>query len=69
MNNHIVCSENFYRALARRVFCRLVKVKTVHDGTSDKSTSFIAKRLGGLMFIVDLSANTNEFIEILKDQY
>ena len=69
MNNHIACSEKFFRALARRVFCRLVKVKTVHDGTSDKSTSFIAKRLGGLMFIVDLSANTNEFIENPRDLY
>ena len=68
-NNSLVCSEKFFRALARRVFCRLVKIKKVHNMDSNKTTSFIAKRLGGLMFIVDVSANTDKLISNPRDLY
>ena len=68
-NNSLICGEKFFRALARRVFCRLVKVKTIHNGASSKSTSFIAKRLGGLMFVIDISANTDKLIDNPKDLY
>lgn len=69
LSNSIICNEEFFRALSRRVFCRLTKVRTVHNEQSKKTTSFIAKRLGGLMYIVDLSANTDKLIKNPRDLY
>lgn len=69
LNNNLICNEEFFRALARRVFCRLTKVEDVFDDNSDLSTAFIAKHLSGLLFIVDLSANIQKKIDNPKDLY
>jgi len=58
--NSIICNRDFFRALSRRVFCKLTKDDTKFDNNSELKTSDIAKKLSALMFIIDLSANLNE---------
>jgi hypothetical protein len=55
--------------LSSRVFCRLTKIDEKFDENSDLITSFIAKRIGGLLFIVDLSCDSNKIIENPADLY
>ncbi len=65
----LYCNKDFFRALSRRVFCRLTKIDEKFDENSDLITSFIAKRIGGLLFIVDLSCDSNKIIENPADLY
>ncbi len=55
-NGSLICSKDFFRALARRVFCKLTKEEEIFDNNSLLTTEFIAKHLSGILFIVDLSA-------------
>ncbi len=60
---HNIFNENFTglnpnifcRALARRVFCKLTKEENIIDDKSNLLISFVAKKLGGLLFILDNS--------------
>lgn len=55
INGSLICNRDFFRALARRVFCKLTKDNNIFDDNSNLTTSDIAKHLSGLMFIVDNS--------------
>lgn len=56
-NSSLICQRDFFRALARRVFCKLIKDNTIFDNNSKLTTEEIAKHLSGIMFIVDNSMN------------
>ena len=65
----IYCNKDFFRALSRRVFCRLTKIEEQFDKNSNLTTSFIAKHIGGLIFIVDMSSCTDKVIDNPADLY
>lgn len=62
INNSLICHRDFFRALARRVFCKLTKEDRTFDDNSKLTIGEIAKCLSGIMFIVDNS--TNEKIDL-----
>ena len=66
INNSIIENRDFFRALARRVFCKLTKEEQVFDEDSGLTRAFIAKKLSGLLFIVDLSSTDKIFDDFSK---
>lgn len=60
LNNSLIDDYTFFRSLSRRVFCKLTKDNTLIDLNCSLSVSDVAKKLSGLMFIVDLSATKVE---------
>lgn len=62
IHGSLICQRDFFRALARRVFCKLTKEDKIFDDNSKLTTAEIAKHLSGIMFIVDNS--TNEKIDL-----
>ena len=62
INGSLICHRDFFRSLARRVFCKLTKEDDIFDDNSKLTTAEIAKHLSGIMFIVDNS--TNEKIDL-----
>lgn len=62
INGSLICHRDFFRALARRVFCKLTKEDRTFDDNSKLTIGEIAKCLSGIMFIVDNS--TNEKIDL-----
>lgn len=62
INGSLICHRDFFRSLARRVFCKLTKEYDIFDDNSKLTTAEIAKHLSGIMFIVDNS--TNEKIDL-----
>lgn len=69
INSSLICHRDFFRALTRRVFCKLTKDNTVFDYNSNLTTADIAKHLSGLMFIVDNSLNEHLDISNNKQLY
>ena len=59
LNNSLIDDYTFFRSLSRRVFCKLTKDNTSILNCS-LSVSDVAKKLSGLMFIIDLSATKIE---------
>lgn len=68
-NESLICHRDFFRSLARRVFCKLTKDNTIFDDNSNLTTSDIAKHLSGLMFIVDNSLNEHSDTSNNKQLY
>lgn len=68
-DNFVRYDKDFFRSLARRVFCKLTKEEKIFDNNSKLKTSDIARCLGGLMFIVDLSPKIKEEIEKPENLY
>lgn len=68
-DNFVRYDKDFFRSLARRVFCKLTKEEKIFDNNSKLKTSDIARCLGGLMFIIDLSPNIKEKIEKPENLY
>lgn len=59
-------SKEFFRSIARRVFCRLTKDESIYNTernhnfeNSKLKVSDVAKKLNGLMFLVDISTQEN----------
>lgn len=66
IHNNIICNEVFFRALARRVFCKLTKDTSLINEDCSLSVADVAQKLSGILFIVDLSAN-NDTSKILDN--
>lgn len=68
-NGGLICSRDFFRALSRRVFCKLTKEDEKFDDNSDLTISFIAKHLSGLLFIVDYSTSNDKRVVSPEELY
>lgn len=58
--NSLFGPEILFRSLARRVFCKLSKVRKPYDSSSKVTSRKIAKTITGLMFIVDNSVESSK---------